>query len=1485
MANRISFSLLFLFFFGFISAQRFTSDSVKFVKELENYFHEFSADKKEASKWVDDFAAFWKKPNFSSNYKLGVYKMCNLMSTKKLKPTPYFKDYLNALGNYINGDHLNTNFENWQNCLEKILNGKNSRSFDNFLEMSLNLFSTNTFFKSPTYEWFSDNSLYKFDVDSVPRVLFSAFNLKGTNPRGDTIGIENTKGIFYPSTGRFYGVGGRIYWKRVGLESDVYAELQKINIDCKTGGYTLDSVVFFNPKYLQKSEHGRLTDKIMNEKENPTYPRFDSYNKRLIVKNVAPEVDFDGGFAMRGARFIGSGDKLNPAKLIFNREHKKFLEVSAGNFIMAKDKIVSDLAAIKFFLAKDSIIHPGLNFKYLIDQKKVSLIRNDDGLQKTPFYSSFHKMDMYFEEMIWKIEQPKIDFGFLPGNFQGEAFFESQDFFNRGRLSSLQGIEKINPIYTINSFYEQNNKKKSFTANDLAIYMKWLSVDLRPLIIKMGTFGLLFYDPATDVIMLREKLFNYIKAANKSRDYDVITIHSTKPGQSNATLNLVNNNFDIIIVGVKSVLLSDSQRVFIFPSDSQVILKKNRDFDFKGIVGAGKFEFYGKDFSFNYEKNKVDLKNVDSLRIYVEPFPSDELFGSGKFKKVETMIENINGELAIDHPNSHSGRLSKPEFPIFKSFKDSYAFYNKRNIQRGVYNKDKFYFKLDPFTIDSLDNFTNKALKFDGIFVSSDIFPEFKEALTLQKDYSLGFLRKTPEGGFTIYQGKAKFENEIKLSNKGLRGDGTIEFGPSLSKSTDFTYFPDSMIGIAQAFDVKETETTDEFPQVHGTDVKIRWQPYKDLMQVNDIKERFSSYNGLNKFHGRYDLSEKTLYGSGRAEFEKADLISQKILFKKTAFYSDTADFHLRSFDEEGFTFSTQNVKSTIDFVQRTGVFVSNGKGSLVKFDKNQYVCYMDRFKWYMDKEDIQIGDDKNKMNSEDAENGLNLEGPEFISVHPEQDSLRFFAPAAKYNLRKNIIECSNVPYINVADSRFFPDSGKVVIFKKAVIDTLKNARMITNTVTHYHSITKIKASIYGRRNYLANGDYTYLDENNAPYKIHFATIKPDTAGQTVSEGFIPEKDNFRFNDYFSFAGKVSLFATSQFLFFEGGTKIVHNCNRIGKSYLQFSGEINPKIIYIPIPKLPKDVNGLPAVNAIMYSPDTSGVYSGFATLKTGKNDKEIISSEGFLTFDKTSGEYRISNKEKLIEINLPGNFLSLNTSSCTVYGEGKFNIGADLGQVQTVTVGSAQHFSINDSAAIKLMMTINFFFEDKALKKMASDIEVFLNTLRATDFSKNSYNKGLTELMGKEKADKAIAELQLNGKFRRFPDSLEKSFFFNDLTFNYDAKSKSFGTSGELGLGNILKTEINRYVPGLIKIDKLKSGGDRMHIYIELDDATWYYFEYFKNVMKVVSSNEEFNTIIKEIKSKNKKQKIEKGTPFQFTTANKNTARTFVTKNGFKRN
>ena len=341
MFKKITFIAFVLFFSNTIKAQKltqFSSDSVKFIKELNEYFIEFSANKEIAHDYMSAFSKEWKSPNFASNYRQAVYKTSNAMLQRKLKPYPFFMNYLNTVVNCIKSGQESQVFENWQKCIEKIFASKNLKSFTNYLEMSETIFLNNAFYNSPTYAYKSQTANFKFEFDSIPKVIFSEFNLVGLSPRGDSIMIEKTSGTYYPTWGKFIGKGGKLNWSKTDINKDVYADLKNIVIDCKTGGYSTDSAIFYGKQYFEKPQIGRVTDKIITENGESTYPRFDSYSKRLLVKNIYPDVDYDGGFGMRGNKFVGTGNSSNPAKIVFNRNNKKFLEISARSFSMTKEK-------------------------------------------------------------------------------------------------------------------------------------------------------------------------------------------------------------------------------------------------------------------------------------------------------------------------------------------------------------------------------------------------------------------------------------------------------------------------------------------------------------------------------------------------------------------------------------------------------------------------------------------------------------------------------------------------------------------------------------------------------------------------------------------------------------------------------------------------------------------------------------------------------------------------------------------------------------------------------------------------------------------------------------------------------------------------------------------------------------------------------------------------------------------------------------------
>ena len=134
---------------------------------------------------------------------------------------------------------------------------------------------------------------------------------------------------------------------------------------------------------------------------------------------------------------------------------------------------------------------------------------------------------------------------------------------------------------------------------------------IQAMMFNLANMGFISYDLDNNKVYIKEKIYYFLLSRAGKVDYDVIQFNSVTKDENNATINLL--NFDLKLNGVKTVYLSDSQNVYIYPKDEQLVVKKNRDFDFDGRIHAGLFDFYGKLFSFSYDKFKIDMPVSDSM--------------------------------------------------------------------------------------------------------------------------------------------------------------------------------------------------------------------------------------------------------------------------------------------------------------------------------------------------------------------------------------------------------------------------------------------------------------------------------------------------------------------------------------------------------------------------------------------------------------------------------------------------------------------------------------------------------------------------------------------------------------------------------------------------------------------------------------------------------------------------------------------------------
>ena len=1479
-----------MFFFSFVAIcngqedkiSQFQHDSVKFLDDLEVYLNSGLADKSSVKEFLKEFTPTWKSPAYNTYYKRATYRIADEMLAKKMQVYPTFQSFLFVMQNFVKSGLPQKKFDQWDSCFEKQMSKKPYTNLNTFLSTCEDLFGSGVLFKSPTIRWSISNNAYSFNSDSVQEILLNNINLKCTNENNDTLVIYNTKGVFYILKGIWKGIGGKIDWTRTGLDvTSVYAQLANYNITFKENGFAADSVSFWNKNYFEKSLKGKIIERNISEpKGKESYPQFISYDKRVTIPNLTPEVTYNGGFSMRGRRFVGSGTKEQPAELIFKRNDKPFLTASSLIFGITKENIMADDARITFAMDGDSIFHPDIQLAYNIDKKHVSLIRSNQGLSQAPFFDTYHKVNMFFEELSWFIDQPKIEFRMIEGNTQTVADFESQNFFRPQLFEKLGDANGGSPVVQVAN-YSKSVKSRDMSVDDLASYMRITSDEVRPIIFRLAIIGLVSYDVISDRLHIEDKLFTFIDNAARKADYDVVDFHSEDPAKyasndstarDNGVMDL--NTYNISLNGIKVVDLSDSQSVYCYPQNRHMILHRNREATFSGVIKAGRFVFFGKQFDFDYANFKIKMKDVDSMMLFANSFTKDSN-GAYPLVKVKNTINHLSGELMIDKTTNKSGLKSLRQYPILLSDTNTFVYFDKKSIQNGVYKRDNFYFKADPFTIDSVSSFSNARLHFDGSFASGDIIPEMRESLKLQPDTSLGFVHDIPPGGMDLYKGKGKLFSKIKLSNKGLIGDGTFNYVTSVSKSDKFIFYPDSMNSHAQAFNITEQETKPEFPQVDGDTVYEHWIPKQNQLLVKDLTSPFNCYNKFATFHGTLTVTPELVSGNGEMDFLKALVTSQNMHLLQHKVTSDTSDFALKSYDSSGIGISTKNMKADIDFKTKVGEFISNQSGSVVQFPENEYIAYMDEFKWLMDEDEIELGTNKKQVETTDA-NDLQLSGTRFISVDPHQDSLQFISPRARYRIRTHQINAYQVAYIDVADARISPDSGNVTVLKHAFMEPLINAKITANKVTKYYNIYKADVSITARKNYSGSGYYDFIDGAKNRKSIFFSNIHVDTSHQTVANTEIAEEAGFSISTNFKFKGSLTLKASDPFLDFNGFCRINHSCNEVKISWLKFSGEIDPDNVQIPVKLAMSDQNIPLALSPVVSNGDSVSIYSAFLSpVINPKKDVVIIpDSGGYLAFDPPTQQYRIGSKEKLVAQTLPGNYVSLDTRKCIEYGEGNLNLGEDLQAVDLKTVGNITDYIIPDTVVCNTDILVNFFFDEGAISKMADDAEA-MTTLKPLDFTDDNFQKNLRQLMGKEEGDKLISQLTLYGTVKKLPKELQSQLFLSNIKLKWNNQTHSYISEGSIGVAGIGTKMINKEATGTIEIRKRKQG-DQLNMYIEFDPMHWYFFTYYQGQMQVASSNPDFNNIISTLKDDKRSEKTDKG-KFSYVTADPNARRIFL--------
>ena len=1261
----------------------------------------------------------------------------------------------------------------------------------------------------------------------------------------DSVVLKNTSPILSIKEGILLGTGGTFSWENVGMP-EVYATLNNYNMEIRNPKITSEFATITNPQKLNAPIKGIFEFVSKKRAKNaPTiYPRFMSLQNDVVLKNSG-DIDYKGGFTMVGNKISSSSLQSKYATIIIKKEGKTAFRITSKRFEIGDSLIVSPSAIFTgYFAGSDSLYHPSVKVNYNRKNFIVRLNKVDaGGFRESSYSDSYHKLDITADAMSWNMNDQRMDFSILTAKNVVPALFESFDYYNPERFAQISANYSFNPLLVVSSYIRKNNLQFT-TIYDLAKAFNKDVNALRPVFLEMMQKGYFEYDPDVETLKLSRKGLHNLAAYGARKDYDNFLIPSyyssnTKDTTSNASLNLKDNQ--LIVRGVKQFYLSDSLNVFMAPYDNIIKVNKDRNFGISGELKTGNFRFRGKDLSFNYGEFSVKLNKIDSITFV----PQKELSKKSRIE-IGGDLKYEAGVIYINKPDNKSGRQRLVEYPRLVVPTGVTAYFDHPYRANGVYNR-KVFFKVPSIDFDSLNI---KDIDFVGTFNSDGIFPPFKETLISMPDNSLGFSHKVAEGKYNVYNSKTfvKFDKPLLMDKQGLHAECEINHLTSQIQAKYALFTLDSVTANGTTGIINEgTVGASYYTKVDIKNYSLKWQPKADSMLIETKGNSFDFYAASSKLEGKLLVRQTGLFGFGKVKRQDSETESNNIKFGKEAFTADMATLSVGNnlkVSKPALLGNNMNVS----FNLATGlVSIKTPKNLKLEDSTSLYFPYtayktsINNAEWDINKKIITMkGDVKNTT---------------FTSIEPLQEGLSFNGSEALYEIDKQSLNITGVPFIKSADAKIIPDKGAVSIRRDAEMRGFYNAKLQIDTINGYHNLVNGNIRIISRVKF--EGEATYRFRNlagdtmnikmgNFDFKESFVDGRKKIKGYTTTaKATVEQTDKFHLSPKILYRGDITMVATNKNLTLNGFVRPEYKNRADVVNWVAYKGNSTEDVNIQIQPNMKGDLN-VPIYAGLHARTTSTGLYTTFLTSKEDSKDEDIFMVNGQLKDIPKTSRFEIGpdEKNKSYEVSR----YTYDDDKRTLKLEGNFKFYNPSTYMQTA--GFAEIRVDSGKYKFDQMMVLNFPMPVEVLKAMADKIvKTNLDNRDNASADEPEDKERLMSKLANILGGKTIDAIERKLKNEHVPlhtinAKLNTTMVISKANLRYSEQASSFYSVGKLSIASIGGTDINSEIEGMVEIKKTAEG-DEFYIYLEPSTDVWYFMGYLKNEMGVISSDGEFNNAV----------------------------------------
>jgi hypothetical protein len=1483
--------LLFcLFFVGFnlLKAQypkEFPADNAGYGKSYSEFL-KANCSREDCKKVAELF------PKAITTGKAATYffKIKGITQSMLLKKAPAYPAFMSLATMLLTLDEtkantisVDKNFDILQALIDRAKSG-NIKEFIGYIDYLTNLYSKNSLYYTNTNTWQTTGDFTVEFKEDKPIFSFAATDLIGTS-NADTLVIKNEKGVFYPLENLWVGKSGTISMQRSGFDpANNYVNFGNHQINFTKSDITIDSAKLTFKPVLNEVQMGAYTDKLLQAKsQERLYPKFRSYSNNVNFNSLSKEIKFSGGFQLEGTNIYGVGsDTVLPKISLMNKEGKELVRVTANRIQIKEFKdINAEDASMTIFLKDNSITHPYINFSYKSKTKDIKAYRDTKPLSKQPFVSEYHKMFVYADEFKWNLDSTIIKFGMITLSGDIPAIFESFNYYQPNLENKYKGPSEQGPIDKIYRYYDGGSNR--------FLDAQALALDINPgapfsatqtIFFKLVEDGYINYNPSTRTIEVKEKLVNQALASRGKQDYDFIKFASFKRNV-NARLDTKSNMLEVY--GVEEINMSTKSGVKFIPTNDTVRIGKNRTMTLNGKIQVGNFDFVAKKVDFDYDNYSFAMKHVDSMVIYVPESDKPNEKGVIKLIRSKTPLQNITGTLYVAEPNNKSGTNNNLKYPFFSSIDTSKITYDKGENGKK-YDKEKFYYQVYPFELDSLNTLNTKTLSLDGQLISGGIFEPIKSGLKLQDDKAFGIDVNTGSKGYNLFGNKGKYTADLRLDASGLSGKGLFEFGPAKLHADTAYFFMDSVYAELDSVRITEDKTAN-FPQTKINQSAFAWNVKKDSLVISEGKgEKFSMYNNTTELDGKLILSGKNLYGVGILSWNHTKLQSNDITFKARKFEAKNGNLNL-STDDGVSLLASNDVNAKFDL---------DNKIADIELNKNDTIP-LESFKYVANPKFLHFDLAKNTLdlNAASANSKFFL-----LSTDPQKDSLKFVTAKAELNLNDNSIHFAGINELRLADSKVIPDKGEIFIEQDGTVRTLKNAFVVFNADSTFHTVKEAEVNIIGRNDFSGAGNYYFTMNNGTVEKIVVPEIKVNNPyrGQVILEGkkgkkahdnrdmskiftyannIIEEDAKFKLDNKVYYKGNFNFDSKHREIFLDGAIKVdIANTN---SDWIPNNQTLDPKKPTVSMDSILSKANNL--FVGLMLDKSIPEFYTTILQEKRNPSDAAIISTKGSLQYSKTEpGVIVFGNENAFTSPYSHSTCLKYNENTRAISASGEIGFGLNLEPCKVTTVGTLDYKPTNQNLEIAADIAIKITIQPAIASTIINQFMLAEESASFAPYKRNKIAQRTLSVLTKDtvEANRLLASIYTTDSVF-IPQSMEYNMMMTGTKFYWDAQDASFKCAEKINLTFFGPDVIKRSYDAYIELGYGGYNGDFVNIYLQNKTGGWIFFKIKKGQMGIASSVPEIYNTITLLRDADKTYRIGKEVVFQFMPADMGMRDNFV--------